>query len=551
MSRGRRKLITIDSETDPFLYGRIPAPFSWVAYDGDSYYHWTGDQVADMMTWLSSQHCVVYAHNGGRFDFQFLQDFLEPYSAIRIINGRTASFRIGRAIFRDSFLILPTKLASYKKDSIDYTLFERAARTRPGVMEKIITYQKKDCLYLYELVAGFRKQYGGSLTLASSAVRFVRKQGIEIPASPRAHYRAFRPYFHGGRVSCFRSGVLEGDFTAYDINSAYPLAMKTAKVPWGVEYEINTGKPPKHKDIGASFLDVEAQSTGAFCIQDKKGALYFPADGESRTFHVSGYEYQAALETGTLKKATILRSITFKKTITFDRYVDHFYNLKKTLDRKSAEYLYAKLFLNSFYGKLGANPEKYRSFWVLPTDDMEADERGNVVYPEKFHGCKVERVFGSEHQSTLVSRGLDEAGMRFYNVATAAAITGFVRALMWRAVCVADNPVYCDTDGLICEGARLEMGNELGQWKVEFRGKRMAVAGKKLYALTDGTPWRGWDEEGNPPKGWKVASKGVKLTGPEIFKIAAGASIDYKKDAPSMGLKSGINFVARTIRATV
>lgn len=128
--------------------------------------------------------------------------------------------------------------------------------------------------------------------------------------------------------------------------------------------------------------------------------------------------------------------------------------------------------------------------------------------------------------------------MRFYNVATAASITGFVRAFLMKSIQATQNPLYCDTDSIVCENAsKLLIGDKLGEWKSEGTGNLGAIAGKKLYAFNIG-------------KEWKIASKGCKLTKDQIFAIARGESITYEPIAPTFSIKSEPRFIDRLIRAT-
>jgi hypothetical protein len=115
-----RPLITIDCETDPFKPDRMPVPFLWDAYDGQKHYTCSG--VDELLRYLSGRKSLVYAHNGGRFDF-LMPGFLDSISdkqQIKIINGRLASFTIGENEFRDSMLIFPESLKSFCKLEIDY-----------------------------------------------------------------------------------------------------------------------------------------------------------------------------------------------------------------------------------------------------------------------------------------------------------------------------------------------------------------------------------------------------------------------------------------------
>jgi DNA polymerase elongation subunit (family B) len=136
---------------------------------------------------------------------------------------------------------------------------------------------------------------------------------------------------------------------------------------------------------------------------------------------------------------------------------------------------------------------------------------------------------------------------RFYNVATAASITGFQRAQLIRQIARSTGLIYCDTD---CVAARdlgdLDMGNELGQWTLEADEDAgndplhtwRAIAGRKLYA---------W---GNDRGMVKCASKGAKLYPQEIIEIAKGVVIEYKPQVPTFSVLAPPKFVEREIRLT-
>ena len=84
----------------------------------------------------------------------------------------------------------------------------------------------------------------------------------------------------------------------------------------------------------------------------------------------------------------------------------------------------------------------------------------------------------------------------------------------------------------------MNIGNELGQWEIECECDFAAIAGKKLYAFRK-----------NDGK-YKLASKGVRLTAPEIIKIAKGETVTYVPEAPTFSIKGGIRFTPRKIRMT-
>lgn len=351
-----RRIAVCDAETDPFKRERVPAPFLWGFYDGSQYQEFT--TTAAFVEFLEAEDCICYAHNGGRFDWHFLLPYIEAYEEISLINGRIARFRLGQAECRDSYNLLPVPLAAYKKDDIDYSIMERAARAKPENARKIAAYLKSDCIYLWELITQFVERYGLQITQASASMKQWRKiSNQEIPRTDKAFYREWSDYYYGGRVQCFQSGVIDTDFIVGDINSAYPRAM-LEKHPYSSNASIVKGYKAK-----ADFYRLRAESTGAFPYKGDGGGLSFPSDGEIREFTVTGWEVQAARDTGTLKRAKFLESSTFINHVDFSDYVNFFYAERQRckVAGDEAGSLFAKLFMNSGgapSGKLeGAPPD--------------------------------------------------------------------------------------------------------------------------------------------------------------------------------------------------
>ena len=255
-----RPIITIDCETDPFLRDRVPMPFLWGLYDGEKYRKF--DTAAKMIRYIMGLGKVkVYAHNGGKFDYQFLYEFFEPYTEAMIINGRLARFHIGEAEFLDSWNILPTPLRNFgAKLSIDIQKLE--ANVRDKHMEEIIRYNRQDCVGLWEGVTGFLELYGQNLTLAGAALKFWVGLGNEKPKSTGEFYHEMKSYYYGGRVQCFKKGLIEKAFHVIDINSAYPFAM-LSKHAFSVKAHTVTGKEAGGVITEQSFYTVKGVSRGA------------------------------------------------------------------------------------------------------------------------------------------------------------------------------------------------------------------------------------------------------------------------------------------------
>lgn len=523
-----KEVYIADCETDPFKIGRIPRPFIWGLYNGCEYYQF--DTEKEFVEFIEDIDCICYAHNGGKFDWHYILPWVELHNPMTVINGRLSKFFIGDCEFRDSYNILPVPLREFNKDDFDYTILEKEVRDIPENRRKIERYLKNDCVYLYDAVMNFTRQYGQGLTIAGSALKVWKKiTKTKTPETNVKFFDKFSKYYYGGRVQVFESGVVNEPFKVIDINSAYPYAMKHNHA-WGNNYTTTTELPKTRAYIERSFITLKCVSKGALPWRDDKKALQFPDDDVEREYMVTGWEYLAGIDTGTITDVEIIKVITFNDSINFSEYVDHFYKLKEeSKDKDHAQYIFAKLFLNSLYGKFGSNPQSYEEFKII--------EQSNI-YIEEQEGWRPNMPVG---KNMIVSRDLPEENHTFYQVATAASITGFVRAMMWRSICACDGVLYCDTDSIFARDvSSMELDPvKLGAWDIEAECNYGAFCGKKLYAVKT-----------NKGK-WKKASKGAKLEPEQIVEIAEkNKEILYKPENPSYSIKSGIRFVNRKIRMT-
>lgn len=524
----RRKIATGDCESDPFKLGRIPKPFIWCIYDGEDHHIFNTAQ--EMVNFLRDKKWIVYFHNGGKFDYFFMLEYLEPFDYVMNINGRLAKFKIGDCEFRDSYNLFPLPLSAYRKDDFDYTKLEENVRQK--YWWEIIGYLQNDCTYLYEIVIAFVEKYGVNLTLAASAFKFYNSNFAESPnqKTNAMFYDKFTPFYYGGRVECFKKGIINYPVKCIDINSAYPKAMMENH-PYGGSFETLYKLP--EDGIGRCFIELEAESRGAFPFRQKGESLAFPNDGLKRHFFITGWEYLAAKEMGDLRGEKIIRVYRFFQKINFGPYINHFYDLKNTALDGSPDYIISKLFLNSLYGKYASNPAKYKETYICPMEYInDSCELLEMEYA------------GQLGPWAILECPLPDVKQNFYNVATAASITGYVRAFLYKSMRQCEGVVYCDTDSIFCKDTgALKLSDKLGDWKLE--GKFTAgggVAGKKLYAFEFA--------EGKKKGKFKIASKGARLDHSEILRVCQGEEILYKSEAPTFSLKKDVFFLERKIRMT-
>lgn len=529
-----KKIATLDIETDPFKNGRIPKPFccgiktesEYIDYWGDNCLHGFINYIEE----LTEPH-LIYAHNGGKFDFWFLYYIGLLENPVKIINGRIVSAKIGIHELRDSYAIMPIPLAAYKKDDMDYSKLEKEKREKHK--KEILKYLKADCEYLYELVNEFIERFGINLTIGGTAI----KKLIEYHPFERtneSHDEKYRPFYYGGRVQFFESGILEGNFKVYDVNSMYPFVMSEKYHPASDEFiftdDINdlTKKGylkdyPKHHPF---FIEFEGFSDGA-CPMRYDGKLNFPTmNGQ---FKITSHELQTGLKHGLIQIDKVLGIWIPQQIMKFNRFVNHY--IKEKIDCKQnndkAGELFAKLMLNSSYGKTGQNPDNFFDYHIRKEGEEIPDLDTWEIY--------------INHPRFEIWRKHSEF-KTYYNVAIAASITGAARAVLLDALAQAKRPVYCDTDSIICEelnGQTIDK-YQLGAWDCEAEGKILAIAGKKLYALFKNRPIK--------KDCVKLATKGARLKPHEIVKIAKGERIKWKNDAPNFKLDGQVKFVERYIR---
>ena len=527
MKKSKRKIAVIDFETDPFLHGRLPVPFSWGFYDGERYVkHW------QEKAWESPKACakvlieflqdttepyLIFAHNGGKFDFLF---FIEELTgSLKIVNGRILQATMGIHTLRDSYAILPIPLKALgDKFDIDYMLMERDVRE--DHKEEIEKYLEQDCIALYNAVLAFFDEFGDNLTIGGTAMKQLKKFH-SFDAGNAFFDEQFRKYYYGGRCQCFETGVIDMAVKGYDINSSYPDTMLRMKHPTSTDYIVSRAIRPN-----TAFITWEGLNHNAVPARTKTGLDFTIPEG---TFHTSIHEFNVALDNGMIEPKKIIECVEFTRMTVFDDFINHFYD--KRLEAKAGGflflYMFYKLILNSSYGKFAQSPDNFKDSIILPTGEI-ADE---PYLPEFEHG-----------EYTIWSKPSNQK--TYFNVATAASITGGARANLLAGITNAHRPIYCDTDSILCESLSANIDSKkLGAWKLEFEGDQIAVAGKKMYAVM------GKDDNGETVC-LKKASKGTILSPLSIFMLARGDTVETKNDAPTFKLDGRHTFIKRNIKRT-
>jgi hypothetical protein len=181
------------------------------------------------------------------------------------------------------------------------------------------------------------------------AVAMFRKHGIpktrELPPIHTDVWQAANAAYYGGRFEVTGVGPIPGPIYQYDINSAYPDAIR--QLPCLMHAQWFQGEHPDAKFVlqYGRFEAKESSMLYAFPIRDKDGGIYFPAYG-------NGWYWQHEIRAARHQRFIVRRSLSLVSKCgcqPFD-WIDEIYAERQRLG-KAARGKVLKLGLNSLYGK--------------------------------------------------------------------------------------------------------------------------------------------------------------------------------------------------------
>lgn len=485
---------------------------------------------------------TIYAHNGGKFDYMF---FVHKLRGHVMFKGRGLMLaQIGNHQLRDSFHIIPERLANWQKDTFDYSKLKR--NVRKNFKAEIIKYMISDCIYLHEIVIDFLQRFGFKISIGQAAMADIKSKYPAIRNLGEISDAFIRPYFFGGRVDCLAgAGYFKGDFKLYDVNSMYPHVMANCNHPIGSEFLCRQGMP----NANTIFVRLKCVNFGALVNRSQNNET--TAETREGEFLTTIWEYNVAMKYGLIRRVRVIDCLDWQPSqrTNFAEFVKPYYDkrqqtkaaLKKAVEGSTAynelkkDDIFLKLLLNNGYGKFAQNPRRYKETYITEAGERppkEVEENGDFGILPVYES---ERFAIWERPTT---------NLRFKNVATAASITGAARAVLLEAIQNAANPIYCDTDSLICEQLRNHKldATELGAWDLEDEFSDVIIAGKKLYAC----------KYKNPKKQqYKIRSKGVTgVTWQDMLDLLKGQMVSIPAKAPTISRTGQQIYITRNIRAT-
>lgn len=484
----------VSFRVDGFSSLRTSWPFAaaFIASDGASISAWGPDCVADLMAQISdlSEQYLVFVNiaGGNKIALHFLWDVAEE--PVSIIAGNLVewcqgtTWRGARHVWRDAALILPflpQRTAHAGKDTARTREKDRLA-TQEGCMaeaEELLSA----CMMFRARFEGGAYDYPLPLSLGALALReFTRFHSWE--QGTKATDAFARPWYFGGRTQAFRVGLFAAPpgetWKLYDCNSHYGAAMAHAKHPDASGFNQALTAP---RAAGPWFARIVAENVNALPWRAENGDIHFDvAEGE---FLACGHELVPAIKAGRVRVKQWLEVWTPAcHPKVFARFVNHWMDekLSAELANDSIGRALAKTIIASASGKLGQNPNKYQD-WKLSRDFL-----GNEAVAQGYTQGEVLRQ-DPENWLELLHRPATIMSYMFNNVAMAASITSASRASMAAALELAETPLCCDTDNMVCRSFAGDIHpSRLGAWKLEAEASHAAIVSPRCYCLYDLAP---------------------------------------------------------------
>lgn len=415
---------------------------------------------------------IIYAHNGGGFDYLCLFPNLMELEVI--YNGSRFIFLDYKGItFADSLNIFKTsvkelgKLLGHEKGIMESNIGQVKKGTIPTA--KDIEYCFLDCEIVYESLKNVFDDVKPSLTVGSLAMQVYRRKYLKSPLKfDDKIEREYIDGYFGGRTEAFKLGRCKCN--VYDINSMYPAAMLRSNFPHPSFSYIE-----KKPDL-VRFKRFVMSREGICCVRVKvphsmkykplpiiKGdKLIFPSGTFWGTWCNNELRYAMSLGVQVLAVKKMVGSTRLiRGADLFGEYVTYFYEQKNKATGIQKEYF--KLMLNNLYGKFGQH--KFSETKYFKDISLAVKFLKETKLKDK-HLYKINK-FNEKRPDCYIQK--DEDKITTHSLISIAAYITAASRIMLHQMMNNFDVYYCDTDSLFIpeNSIQPETGNALGQLKKE------------------------------------------------------------------------------------
>lgn len=361
--------------------------------------------------------------------------------------------------------------------------------------ELLNRYLKMDCIGLFKLleltikISGIPKEdFIKCPTTASLSMKVFKMQyDAEYKQSISTSYKGqgridelfLRGGYYGGRTEVFIPVMNKGYH--YDVNSLYPYVMKENHFPVGY-YERFIGKEGQQifqywrkRKKGAGFIyakvDIPKMNIPPLPKRDEiRGKLIFPIGMVEGTWTFE--ELEMALEFG-VKLIEVVEVMYYKQTANiFQSFVSYFEKIKN--ESTGAKRQFAKLMLNSLYGKFGTQRER-DTYTDYSEEELLSIQKSLLERKKIMKHIKTDvRKMKFHKINQEVIRYVKELESPYIQVQLSAYVTSYARILLYRTMKEIERKggkiAYCDTDSIVSDiplPDDLVHEKEFGKWQLE------------------------------------------------------------------------------------
>ena len=352
----------------------------------------------------------------------------------------------------------------------------------------LIDYCENDCKVLHQVLIKFKElvfsNWGINIekypTTPSLAFAIFRKDYMlenTIPITSGKVFNFIKKSFTGGSTDMF---IPYGkDIRCYDVNSLYPFIMKNKAFPVGNIFKFEGDITILGSDI---YFIADSMVKTIRNLTHPYLQIHYKTSNGLRTISPNGKfnmtinspEYYNAIKD---YKIQIKEGYYFKTSIVFDNYVTDLYNLRLKYSKGSPMNLTCKMLMNSLFGRFAMKPIlsiqkfigkeefKFLTEKYLIEDYLDLGDHGYFVsYIDIFKTTKEPNI----------------------SISIASAITAYSRVFMSKFKNNAPSVFklfYSDTDSIFVDRDLPKdlIGNEIGQFKLEYIFKEVVFLGPKIY----------------------------------------------------------------------
>lgn len=444
---------------------------------------------------------TLWTWAGGRYDMVWLYSIAKLLAVrveARMSGGQIVVLTIGKCTVRDGFKLYPVPLAVASEfggiakletgfvcicgeECGGYCRISRKMdSTERRRLEDYLVGDLKATAAVIQAIQDFADENDIVLkaTVGASAWATLKAMGC-----PAAKWRTVRDYqfarrgYYGGRTEIYQTRVVDFLYN-YDINSAYPAALRDYAVPTGGYRRFTDSK---------SLLELSNGIFACTVLVPEMHVPPFPNRGVDRLLFVTGK--QSGVWTGVEIQAAIAvgcRVLDVTEGIVWERsekvaapFMEKFWGLRSKYGKKSPQGAWLKWFVNSLTGKLAMRPEGERLVGNPDIGEIKSCPGGRKNWCLGAlcgtHACCPHACLGTcgkweaiDSHAVIYSAptfSLPDCG----HVQFAATLTAHTRIDLGSHLRHVDSDaVLCDTDSVkASQPSTYRIGKELGEWNDE------------------------------------------------------------------------------------